>query len=101
MPAELHILGLIVVFFGVAYFAIYPRLEPKTLQRMMIVDVVLLAVLLLIAASVYAGNSTRFSLILFTTNWWVFTGISALIIEIPFFVWFCRKWDIDITGNSD
>ena len=100
MPVELHILGLIVVFFGVAYFTIYPRMEPKNVTRMVQIDVVLFAILLLIAGSVYFGKGMRFSLILFDANWWVFTIICASLIEIPFFVWFCRKWGIDLTGNG-
>lgn len=100
IPAELHILGLTIVFFGVAYLAIYPRLEPKTLKRMIVVDLVLIAVLICIAASVYGGMGVRFSLVLFQTNWWVFTLICAVIVETPFSLWFCRKWGIDLSGKD-
>lgn len=101
LPAELHIFGLVLAVMAVAYLAIYPRLEVKTLTRMIGIDLVLIAVLLGIGGSAYYGTGTRFSLILFTTNWWVFTLICALIIETPFFMWFCRKWGIDLSGKDD
>ncbi|MGB3246469.1 MAG: hypothetical protein WBB25_18185 [Sulfitobacter sp.] len=100
MPVELHILGLTVVFFGVAYMAIYPRIEPKTLKRLMAVDIVLLVVLLGIAGSVYAGSRIRFSLVLFQTNWWLFTLLCAIVVETPLFIRFCRKWGIDLSGKG-
>jgi hypothetical protein len=101
LPAELHIIGLVLVVMGVAYCAIYPRMQVKTIRRMMLIDLLLIGALLGIAATVYAGTGTRFSLIFFTTNWWVFTLIAAMVIETPFFIWFCRKWGIDLGGRDD
>jgi len=101
LPAELHILGLIVAVFCIAYFAIYPKMRDKRLSRMMYIDLALFVVLFGIAGSVYAGTGMRFSLLVVQVNWWVFTLIAAILIEIPFFVWFCRKWGIDMTGRDD
>ena len=64
---------------------------------MLVVDLVLLIVLLGIAGSVYFGAGVAFSLLLFDTNWWVFTLLTALVVEVPFFLWFCEKWGIDPT----
>ena len=100
LPAELHILGLVLMVFCVAYFAIFPKVENKTLHRLMFVDLALVGVLLAIAGSVYANTGVRFSLLVMDVNWWVFTLITAAIVEIPFFLWFCRKWGIDLSGDE-
>ena len=100
LPAELHILGLVLMVFCVTYFAIFPRLKNKTVQRLMFVDLAMVGVLLAIAGSVYGDTGTRFSLLVIDVNWWIFTLVTALIVEIPFFLWFCRKWDIDLSGED-
>lgn len=101
MSPEVHILGLNLVFFTVCYWAIYPRMEPKTLRRMTMIDLVLIAVLLGIAGSVYMGQGVSFTLLFFETRWWVFTLVTALVVELPFFFWFCRKWGIDLNEWDD
>ena len=101
MPPELHILGLVLLFYAVAYLAIYPRLVKKTLKRLMGVDAVLMLILLGIAATGYYGTNTSFTLLFFETWWWVYTLALALIIETPLFLWFARKWDIDLTNLDE
>ena len=100
IPAELHILGLVLMVFCVAYFAIFPRLKDKALHRLMLVDLALVCILLAMAGSVYADTGTRFSLVVIDVNWWNFTLITAVIVEVPFFLWFCRKWGIDLSGDD-
>lgn len=96
MPPELHIISLIIAILAVAYLGIYPRMEPKTLARLMRIDMALGVVTLAIAGSVYLNTGTRFSLGLFAVPWWLFTIIMAFLIELPLFLWFCRKWGIDL-----
>ncbi len=100
LPAELHVFGLILMVYCVGYFAVFPRIENKTLQRLMMADLVLLVVLLGITGSVYANTGARFSLLVVEVKWWVFTLITAVIVEIPFALWFCRKWGIDLSGDD-
>lgn len=100
MSPELHIFGLNLVFFAIAYLVIYPRVEPKTLGRLVLINLVLIVVLLGIAGSVYYGTGTQFSLVLFDTKWWVFTLVCAVVVETPLFLWFCKRWDIDLNGDD-
>lgn len=100
IPAELHILGLVVMIFGVTYFAVFPRLKQKTATRLMFADLGMLGVLFAIAARTYAGSGQVFSLFGIEMVWWVFTLTTALIVEIPFFLWFCHKWGIDLSGED-
>jgi len=99
MPIELHCIGLIVVFYGVTYLLVYPRIKEKSLMALMRYDAVAMIMLLGMAWWLYAGSGLRFSLLFFQTNWFVFTLVMALLIEMPFTLWFCRKWGIDLRGG--
>lgn len=92
---------MVAAILAVAYLGIYPRMEPKSLKRMMKIDLVLGLVMLGIAGSVYFGTGIRFSLLIGQTYWWVFTLLVAFFIEIPLFMWFCKKWGIDPTNLDD
>lgn len=100
IPAELHVLGLVLMVFCVAYFAIFPKVKDKTLHRLMLIDLALVGILLAMAGSVYVGTGTPFSLLVIYVPWWVFTLITAVIVEVPFFLWFCRTWGIDLSGDE-
>jgi hypothetical protein len=53
-----------------------------------------------VAAGLFRGSDTPFSLILFQTNWAVFSILTMAVMEIPLFIWFCRKHGIDISGSD-
>ena len=55
---------------------------------------------LITAGALFAGSGTRFSLILFDTNWFGFTLLSSMAMELPLFLWFCKKHDIDRPGGQ-
>lgn len=63
-------------------------------------DLVLTLLMLITAGALFAGSGTRFSLILFDTNWFGFTLLSSMAMELPLFLWFCKKHDIDLTGGQ-
>lgn len=96
MTPEINVFVLAAAVIAFAYVAIYPRLRTKTLNRMMILDLALSAALLLVVGAVYFRSGVSFSLIFFALPWWAFTLLSAALVEVPFFIWFCKKWDIDL-----
>ena len=63
-------------------------------------DLVLTLLVLITAGALFAVSGTRFSLILFDTNWFGFTLLSSMAMELPLFLWFCKKHDIDLTGGQ-
>jgi len=83
MSPFLTILALNGVAYGLAYLVIYPRLCGRDTGRMMRLDLGLLAVILGIGWLLFDGEGHRFSLILFDTNWVVFTLVTGVAIEIP------------------
>ncbi|WP_084863869.1 hypothetical protein [Salibaculum halophilum] len=95
LPPELKILILNAAGLAVAYLGIYPSMARITLRRLLRQDVVLSVVLLGVAGVMFAGTGTRFSLVVFDTPWWVFTLLTAMVMEWPLFRWFCRRHAID------
>ena len=100
MRPELQLLILNAVIMLIAYLGIYPSMRKITLPRMMAADMALTVLALGVAAALFWDSGTRFSLLLVSTNWAVFSFLSLLLMEIPLFIWFCRKHDIDPSGRN-
>ena len=100
MTPELKILIINAVIMGVAYFGIYPSRNITRVGQMITTDLALTVLSLVAAGGLYYGTGTRFSLILFQTNWAVFAVLTLALIEIPLFIWYCRRNDIDMTGGT-
>lgn len=100
MTPELKILILNAVIMGVAYFGIYPSRNITRVGQMMATDLGLTALSLLVAGALFYGSGTPFSLILFQTNWAIFAIITLSLMEVPLFLWFCRRNGIDMTGGT-
>ena len=101
MPAEFKVLLLAGAVIAFAYTAIYPQMRVKTLNRMMMLDLGLTSALLFVIGLAYFRTGTRFSLVLFSAPWWVFTLAVTFVIEAPFFYRFCKRWDIDMIPPSN
>lgn len=99
-PPEAQILILVGVILGVAYYGIFPSMENKTLNRMMAVDLVLSALAITVAGALFWGTGTRFDLLLFETNWVVFTIACFAIIEIPLFLQFAKAHGIKLHDDD-
>ena len=98
---ELQILILNCVILGVAYLGIFPSLEEKTLNKIMAIDIALTSIALLVAGGWFLGLDIGFSLLLFETNWWLFTLITLFVMEVPVFLWFARKHGIAISFDDE
>ena len=80
-----------VAFLAVAYVVLFPMLGPRSIGRMALYDLAVTAAMLLVNGMLFAGPGTRFSLVLFETNWVVFTLVTAVVIESPLFLWYARR----------
>ena len=96
MSPELRVILLIMIVVGAAYLVVYPRYVKGSLNRVLTYDLIWSAGTLLAVGLAYAGTGTRFSLILFSTNWLAFTLVMAFLIELPICLWYCRRWGIDL-----
>ena len=84
----------VTVFLAVAYFILYPALRPRHIIQMGVYDIGVTASILLVNGLLFWGTGTRFSLLLFDTNWFVFSLVMAMIIETPLMLWYIRRHDI-------
>jgi hypothetical protein len=98
---EAQILILNGVILGVAYLGIFPSLEHKKINRIMTIDLVLSALAIFVAGALFWGTGTQFSLMLFTTNWAIFTVVTFVLIEAPLFVHFARKYGVRLFEDDD
>ena len=100
MTPELKILIINAVIMGVAYFGIYPSRGITRVGQMIATDLGLTVLSLLAAGGLFYGTGTSFSLILFDTNWAIFAVVTLSLMEIPLFIWFCRRNGIDMNGGA-
>lgn len=79
---------------AVAYFVLYQLLRPRTVQRMSIYDLGVTGAILLLTGASYWGTGTKFSLLVFETNWFIFTSVVTLLVEAPLMYWFVKRNNI-------
>ncbi|MEQ6203800.1 hypothetical protein ABMC88_12160 [Sulfitobacter sp. HNIBRBA2951] len=85
----------------VAYTILYPRLPRKTVMALFAADIAAYAVILATVGAVFYGTRTLFWLFFFDVPWWLFTFVIASLIEVPLFMWFCARYDIDLNPPED
>jgi uncharacterized protein YwqG len=95
----------------VTYLAIYPRLQNITVKRIALFDIAVTGLCLIVSGVLFWGKGIKFSMLLFSTNWVVFTLLSAILMEAPLYHWFCQrmglkpfqasKEDKETEGDSD
>lgn len=88
------------VILAVAYLGIYPSLQEKTLNRIMTIDLVLSAIALFVAGALFWGTDVPFSMLIFDTNWAVFTIVTLMVMEVPLFLRFARKYGINLFDDN-
>lgn len=97
MSPEWTLIALNAVLIGIAYAAVYPRYAEKDVGRLMRGDLVVTGIALMLAGLLFAGSGTRFGLVLFDTNWVVFSLVSFVVIETPVFLAYCRWQGIPLS----
>ena len=96
MTPEVTLLIVNAIFLAFAYLWVYPGFTSKTINLILIYDAVISCAALLVAGLLFWGSGTGFSLIVFSSNWAVFSIITLGLMELPLFAWFAKKHDLDI-----
>ncbi len=94
MSPELTILVINGVLMAFGYLVAYPALTDKTLAAILWRDTAISLAAVVLAGLLFWGKGLAFRLVLFDTNWLVFSVITLMVIEVPFFAWFARRYDI-------
>jgi hypothetical protein len=88
---ELQIIVLNLIIVLVAYLSIYPKLAGSNFNKISIYDVFTSGFSLLVVGLNYWGSGQEFNLLVTNTNWFWFTLITYLVIEIPVMIWYFKK----------
>ncbi|THD84187.1 hypothetical protein E7811_00020 [Aliigemmobacter aestuarii] len=97
MPPEAVLLIVNACFLAFAYLFAYPAMKEKTAEALAKGDLAITGAALLVAGLLYWGSGQRFDLILFQANWFVFSLLTLMAMELPLFLWFCRRHGISLT----
>lgn len=100
MSPEFIILTVNAVFLGFAYLWAYPSLPQKTWRAIMTRSVAISCAAILVSAALFAGRRIPFDLVIFDTNWFVFSALTLFVMEIPLFLWFSQKYDITLDDDD-
>ncbi len=91
MSPEATILIINAALLAFAYLWAYPSLPHKSWNAIMWRDVVISVAALVLAGALFLGRGLAFDMILFSTNWFIFSFVTMSLMEIPLFIWFARK----------
>lgn len=100
MSPEFALISINAAFLAFAYGWAFPGLPDKTLSALLRADLPVAGAGLVVVWLIWGGTGTRFDLILFQTNWFVFWLVSSTVMELPLFLGFCRKYGIDLSGRG-
>ncbi|ABZ76217.1 conserved hypothetical protein [Shewanella halifaxensis HAW-EB4] len=99
--AELSIVALIAVVVAMSYLSIYPKVAGSDINRLLWCDIAISAFVLTLVGLKYWGTGHEFSLLIFETNWFWFTLIIYLTIEVPAAIWYAKKHNITMDSDAD
>ena len=92
--AEFSILAPVLIIIAGSYLSIFPKIAGNSLDKIALYDVGCYAFALVLSGYKYWGTAADFNVLLFNTNWFWFTVISYAVLEIPFFIWYCKKHNV-------
>ncbi len=96
MTPEATLLIVNAIFLAFAYLWVYPNLTTKTINMILLYDTVISCAALLVAGLLFWNSGASFNLILTTGNWFGFSIITLMIMELPLFAWFAKKHDLNL-----
>ncbi len=96
MTPEAVLIVVNLIFLGFAYLWVYPTLPNITMPAILWRDMAITVAALTVAGLLFFGTGTRFSLLFFDTNWVAFSFITFSALEVPLFLRFAQKHDLDL-----
>jgi hypothetical protein len=91
---ELAVITINLLMLWFAYGWLYPRVRAFDLHTLSRYDLIVSLVALAGAGVLFYGSGAVFGFGRFETNWFWFALGSYVIVEIPFAVWYVRRYDL-------
>ena len=82
------------IVIALCYLWIYPRYAQADTLRVALLDLAAVAFVLFVVGFRYGASKVDFTLLSISVNWFWFTLSIYLFIEIPFALWYIRKFDL-------
>jgi hypothetical protein len=91
---ELFVLTINAVILSIAYLWVYPRFAGSDLNRLVVNDLLANLCALLVSGFFFYDSGVRFDFIFIEVGWFGFTFASFLLLELPLFVWYVRRYGL-------
>ena len=96
LAPETLLLALNGIILSLAYFLIYPRMVGADINKLMQSDLLATATSVIVAGFVFRGTNQPFDLLFGEVNWFAFSVVTFLLMEVPFALWYLKKFDVQI-----
>jgi hypothetical protein len=87
---ESLVIFVVLATLAASYFWMYPKFARNDVQKMAWLDIALSFIPIGISALLFWVSDPKFNLIFFETNWFVFTLVVLVILELPLFFWYIK-----------
>lgn len=94
LEPETLLLALNGVILSLAYFLIYPRMVGADISKLMQSDLLATVTSVIVAGFVFWGTNQPFDLLFGEVNWFAFSVVTFLLMEVPFALWYFKKFDL-------
>lgn len=94
MQPEIIILSLNFIIVCIGYLWVYPRVAGANLNKITLNDLIASITSLIVAGSLFWDSAYEFSLLFTSVNWFWFTLLTFLLIEIPFALWYLKRYKV-------
>jgi hypothetical protein len=91
---EVFVLTINAVLLWFAYFVVYPRFAGGDMNRLAMNDLAANLAAVVISGYFFYGTGTRFDFLVLEVGWFGFTVASFLLMELPLFVWYARRYGL-------
>lgn len=91
MTPELTLITLVITVIALGYGVIYPRFAGNDFVKVSSQDLFATTITLVVAGSLYYDSGVEFSWLIFKVNWFWFTFLTYVLIEVPVCLAYAKK----------
>lgn len=98
---ELMVISTNFIIISGAYLFLFPKIAQDNIQKLMGYDFLTSLLSLLLIGSIFWETEQVFSFVGTDMNWFWFTITTYLIFEVPFSLWYIKKYNINMGQNNE
>lgn len=94
MSAEEIVLLIDLSIIAFAYFWLFPKVADKSFQKLMSYDSIAVVVAVGVVGTIFYDSGIVFNFFSLELDWFSFSILSYFLLEVPFALWYFKKYDI-------